>query len=243
VAVRFAALDEKAEQWASAPEPDLPPDANLATDAELLALAQAGRLASLDDAAGKALAADPAHIEAVALERVTSDGRLWALPLCADMTVEYVNTNRPTAGEGPAGDWAGFAAGKYSRWRGASDHARALLESATAAAKSGGSGAAPPVPEWKVLSAPPGGEELGRKSLRVWAVALAAKSPKPRERALAVVLSLESGKTIDRLLGAGGKLPVHRFGQVQAYMRQLHFEGPWLDAWAAKSSGVLPQAR
>ena len=82
----------------------------------------------------------------------------------------------------------------------------------------------------------PAGEELGRRTLRVWAVALAANSTKPRERALAVMQSLESSKTkaINRFLD-GGKLPVHRFKEVPTYLGQLHFEGPWLDAWAAKS--------
>lgn len=240
VTVRFAALDEKVEQWASEPEPELPPDAYLATDAELLALAQAGRLTALDASAAKTLSADYAHIEAVALERVTSDARLWALPICADMTVEYVNTDQPTAGEAPPEDWAGFVAGKYSRWRGTSDHARPLLENAIVNSKMPGSGATSPTFAWKVLTAP-GGDELGRRSLRVWAVALAAKSAKPRERALAVMQSLESGKTIESLLGPGGKLPAQRFKEVPTYLRQLHFEGPWLDAWAAKSGEKQPK--
>lgn len=235
-ALRYFSEGEFSPSISRLEEEELPPDFFLLSGAQTIELARRGFLRPLDELIDRAKI-DRDLLYPAARRTVTDDGRQWGLPLCAEMTLTYVNFDRADGTTATEGDWPLFLEGKRNRCRASSDHLMELI-------------LGKPSFSWKVIAPPdPGASrpkprqgDLPREAekkdngnaLRTLALSVSSKSPKPLERFFPLMrLSQEPGTRPSQEPGTASlfwkqasKLPVHRLQKIPEFV-----EGPWIDTW------------
>jgi maltose-binding protein MalE len=208
---------------------DLPPDLFLLPSPTILDLARQGLLIPVDDRL-KAAEVEREKVYAAAWRALESEGRLWGIPISADMRLLYVNTDRTAAEkltsatldslprENPP--WKEFFRGGAAECEDRFSRVSELADNATSITF-----------HWRAFTKA-GDRNISRDSLRVFAVCVSRKGQRPPETSYFLWRLAQSPDLARSVWRQGRAVPVLRDDpQTSASLEKVHIQGPWLDGF------------
>jgi len=208
---------------------DLPPDLFLLPSPTILDLARQGLLIPVDDRL-KAAEVEREKVYEAAWRALESEGRLWGIPISADMRLLYVNTDLMAA-QGITSETLDSAPRENPPWKEFFQGGAAECEDWFSRVSELADNATSITFRWRALTKA-GDRNISRDSLRVFAVCLSRKGLHPPETSYFLWRLAQSPDLARSVWRQGRAVPVLRDDpQTSASLEKVHIQGPWLDGF------------
>ena len=208
---------------------DLPPDLFLLPSPTILDLARQGLLIPVDDRF-KAAEIEREKVYEAAWRALESEGRLWGIPISADMRLLYVNTDLMAA-QGITSETLDSAPRENPPWKEFFQGGAAECEDWFSRVSELADNATSITFRWRALTKA-GDRSISRDSLRVFALCVSHKGLHPPEMSYFLWRLAQSPDLAKSVWRQGRAVPVLRDDpETSATLEKLHIQGPWLDGF------------
>jgi len=206
---------------------DLPPDLFLLPSPTILDLARQGLLVPMDDRL-KAAEVEREKVYEAAWRALESEGRLWGIPISADIRLLYVNDDLAagltsetlTSGTRENPRWDEFLRGGAAECEDWFSRVSELADNATSITF-----------RWRALTKA-GDRNISRDSLRLFAVCVSRKGLHPPEMSYFLWRLAQSPDLARSVWRQGRAVPILRNDpETSASLEKVHIQGPWLDGF------------
>jgi len=208
---------------------DLPPDLFLLPSPAILDLARQGLLIPVDDRL-KAAEVEREKVYEAAWRALECEGRLWGIPISADMKLLYVNTDLMAA-QGITSETLDSAPRENPAWKEFFQGGAAECEDWFSRASELADNATSITFRWRALTKA-GDRNISRDSLRVFAVCVSHKGLHPPEMSYFLWRLAQSPDLAKSVWRQGRAVPILRDDpEAGATLEKFHIQGPWLDGF------------